>query len=468
MTLQRDLAWQKLDLVYRSSVAHQFARYALALNYDLIAKDAIHQAKRCLLDTLGVAIGAWEAPGRPICAGLVDELGGKEEATMFGTGTKTSAANAALFNAFLVRYLDSNDLGGGGHNSDSISSILAVAEREKADGKGLLTSIVISYELGQRFADAIVGGSMEDKGLNIDIRGGLNVPPSLGKLMGLDEEQIANAIGVCASHAVPLKILDGHREDYTMAKNLRFGWVAHDAIMACILAKRGFTGPRRVIEGDCGYLESVLRGEMDLERMVDFSGWRILKVRHKTLCTNGTNHGNVLATLAIVKEHDLKPEDIAAVKVKTIIREATHTATPAKKYPRNGESADHSTYYANAHVIKERTFGPEAFQPHKFTDPVILGLIEKITVEADPTLTGYQAISEITTTDGRRFVKRIDCPHGFGNDPLTDKEIEEKFAAMTSKHFTSAQIKKVCNTVWDAEKLKDVGKLTELMVFPKK
>src|SRR3990170_1868219 len=130
MTFQRDLAWQYIDLTYRASVAHQFARYALALNYSMLPQDVVHQAKRCLLDALGCAIGAWDAPGRPICEAIVNELGGVEEATVFGSGYRTSAQNATLINCFLVRFLDYNDLGGGGHNSDAIPSILAISERE--------------------------------------------------------------------------------------------------------------------------------------------------------------------------------------------------------------------------------------------------------------------------------------------------------------------------------------------------
>ena len=70
--------------------------------------------------------------------------------------------------------------------------------------------------------------------------------------MGLSEEQIANAIGICMSHTLPMAILDSDREENFMAKNIRFGWAAHDAILACMLAKRGFTGPVRVIESDTG------------------------------------------------------------------------------------------------------------------------------------------------------------------------------------------------------------------------
>jgi 2-methylcitrate dehydratase len=469
MTFQRDLAWKYLDLVYQSSISYQLARYAIALNYEMLPPEVLHQAKRCLLDALGCAIGAYDAPGRAMVEAMVKQLGGVGEATVFGSGLRTTASNATLVNSFLVRFLDYNDIGGGGHNSDSIPAILAVCERQKARGRDLLTSVVISYELGARFSEASGGFSaFGERGWTSDIRGGLTMPPSLGKLMGLNEGQIANAIGACACHSLPLGILDTDKEENLMSKNLRFGWVAHNAILSCLLAQQGFTGPVRIVEGENGLGQVILRGEMDLQRLLDFSGWRILNARHKFLCLNGGTISYVLATLSIVKEHDLKPEDIASVRIKATRHEASHTTTLAKKYPRNGESADHSAFYSTAIAIKERTFGPDSFEPQKFTDPVVLDLIEKITVEADPALPahGFQGISEITTKDGRFFQKRIDTPHGFGDDPLTDGELEDKFRKMALKYISEQQVKKICDTVWNVEKLDDLGQLMKQMVFP--
>src|SRR5215203_1204735 len=180
MTFQRDLAWQQLDLAYRSSVAHQFARYALALKYSLIPEEVVHQAKRCVLDALGCAIGAYIAPGRVICEDTAKEFGGVEEATVFCSGWRTSVLNASLVNSFLVRFLDYSDVGGGGHNSDALASLLAIAERGKSSAQDFLTSLVISYELGHRFRESLLE-PLEPKGWSADIRAGLNQPPALGK-----------------------------------------------------------------------------------------------------------------------------------------------------------------------------------------------------------------------------------------------------------------------------------------------
>jgi 2-methylcitrate dehydratase len=408
---------------------------------------------------------SYNAPGRPLCEALAQELGGPEEATVFGSGLRTSARNASLVNGYLICYLGFNDVSVGGHNSAAIASILAVSEREKARGRDFLTSLVISYELGARFAEGIIGPSLEERGWDYDMRAGLSMPPTLGRLMGLNEDQIANAIGICASRSLPLGILDCHREEITMIKGLTFEFVAHDAFLSCLLAKKGFTGPIRVIEGDAGIRQSILHGDMDLERMTDFSGWRTLRTWHKTLGPSSTLFWHASATLALVNEHDLKPKDVESVRVKADTRVFQHTTTLTRKYPRNPESAHHSAFYPNAVSIKERSCGPEQFTPEKLDDPVILDLINRITVECDPSLPKYVGIVEIKMKDGRRFEKNTGLPHGVVGDPFTDREVEEKFKIMAGKHMDDGQIRKIIDTVWNTEKLGDMGQLTALMVF---
>ena len=133
MTFQRDLAWQHLEHSYRASVAHQFARYALAVHYSVLPDNVVHQAKRCVLDTLGCAIGAYEAPARAICENTVKQIGGLSEATVFCSGLRTSVLNASLVNSVLVRFLDCNDWGGGGHNSGLKRSFCHSFQRSKEE-----------------------------------------------------------------------------------------------------------------------------------------------------------------------------------------------------------------------------------------------------------------------------------------------------------------------------------------------
>lgn len=461
MTLQREIAWQHLDALHRASISHQFARYALGLDYDRLPPEVVHEAKRCLLDALGCAIGAFDAPGLPICEAVAEELGGPEEATVFGSGLRTSASNATLVNSFLVRFLDFNDMGGGGHNSDSIPGLLAVAEREGASGRDFLLAVVISYELGARFA----GSVKRWWDWFADTRAGLTMPSAYGRMMGLDAEQIANAIGICASGNMVLHIQDTSLEDKTMRKNIRFGWGACAAITACQLAREGFTGPLRVVEGEKGLNEVMFEGEMDLERLTDFRGWRTLNTRYKYYASQLNLQGAIGSTIAIVIENDLEPKDIASVNVRLAESDLTRPTVPVS-FPRNAETADHSVFYLIAAAIKDRTCNADSILPEKFTDPEILALIEKVVVEGDSKLPQKSVESrlKLTTTDGRVFERHVVVPHGFGEDNLTDDELEDKFRTMALKYLPESQVRALIDTIWRVDSLDSIADLTGLMV----
>jgi 2-methylcitrate dehydratase len=160
----------------------------------------------------------------------------------------------------MVRYLDYNDLyvvpAGkwyvGVHPSDSIPGILAVGERMNSSGKDVITAIVLSYELSARFCHGATNPPLSKLGWNADTRGVYTTPLVAGKLLGLAEEQLENAVGISGCHGMILGILDTAAEEYSMTKNIRYPFTAHGGILAALFAKGGFTGPTTVIEGTGG------------------------------------------------------------------------------------------------------------------------------------------------------------------------------------------------------------------------
>lgn len=466
-TVKREMSLERLDESYRNSIAYQYGLFAEKFSYEMLPESVIEYAKRILLDSIGVMIGALDCEGFKYLMESVRSWGGEKEATVIGTGEKTSAGNAALANIFLVHALGYNDLGGGGgHNSDTLPAILAIAEKENVSGKEFLTSMVLSYELGGRFTDA-VGGifGYAPKGFPFDIRGGISIPPCLGRMMGMDAWQIANAIGICASHSIPLGILDTNNEENFHAKNLRMGFVGRDAIEACVLAKHGFTGPMRVVEGDHGYSTTLLSG-IDLEKAVDWSGWRIFGSRFKNICADSTTMGMVQTTIKLVTENDLHLEDIDHVLIQSGRRAYGHTSAKCKKYPRNVETCDHSAFYANAIAIKDRKYTINAMDPKQWDDPVVLDLIDRI--EAQPTdeidESGSGGIVDIWTKDGRHFHGMCEEAYGMGVTELTYEELEAKFREMVERRFSKEDTDKLIETIQNVEKLDSIRDLIDLTI----
>ena len=172
-----------------------------------------------------------------------------------------------------------------------------------------------------------------------------------------------------------------------MTKNIRFPMMAYNGIMAAMLAKKGFTGPERMMEGHDGFIEVIMNGEYEPEAMKSTMGtFAVREACIKSIIADFSSHGHLTATLTLVREHDIKPEDVAQVRVTTSTRCAEHTGDPVKKYPRNKETADHSSYYLTAVAIMDRAIGPDQFTPERYGDPRVIDLIEKVVLIGDPGL----------------------------------------------------------------------------------
>jgi len=377
----------------------------------------------------------------------------------------------------MVRYLDFNDtafiLQGetyrtGYHPSEVIPPILALGERQHLSGEDVITTINLGYDLSLAFLEGVVGPGMEKRGWNGDTRGAFIMPLVAGKILGLTEEQMQNAVGISGSCHAVFGILDTPAEEYTMTKNIRFPMMSYGGILAAMLAQKGFTGPGGMIEGHDGFIEVIMNGDYDLGALRNVKGkFAIRETCIKSIIADFSSHGHLTATLTLVREHDIKPEDVAEVRITTSKRCAEHTGDPVKKYPKNKETADHSSYYLTAIAIIDRQIGPDQFTPEKYNDSRVRELIDKVILKGDPSLDKVRpaGISEITTKKGEKYSLRVDYPRGHAHNPMTDEEVVDKFTSMASRYMSDECVKQVIDTVFELDKLGDIGKLNRLMVF---
>ena len=458
-------------------IALELAKNVKSVTFQDLPQDIVHQTKRLVLDTLGCAIGGYASEASRVIQEVVKELGHPEEATVFGSGLRTSCLNAALANGAMVRYLDYNDtafiLQGetyrtGYHPSEVIPPILALGERQHLSGEDVITTINLGYDLSLAFLEGVVGPGMEKRGWNGDTRGAFIMPLVAGKILGLTEEQMQNAVGISGSCHAVFGILDTPAEEYTMTKNIRFPMMSYGGILAAMLAQKGFTGPGGMIEGHDGFIEVIMNGDYDLGALRNVKGkFAIRETCIKSIIADFSSHGHLTATLTLVREHDIKPEDVAEVRITTSKRCAEHTGDPVKKYPKNKETADHSSYYLTAIAIIDRQIGPDQFTPEKYNDSRVRELIDKVILKGDPSLDKVRpaGISEITTKKGEKYSLRVDYPRGHAHNPMTDEEVVDKFTSMASRYMSDECVKQVIDTVFELDKLGDIGKLNRLMVF---
>jgi len=462
------------------SLSRQLSEEVLGFDARDIPSHVIHQTERLILDTLGCAIGGYASDANRSLQKLIAELAGPQEATVVGSGIRTSCLNATLANGVMTRYLDYNDavvieagdsFRVGYHPSEVIPPILALAEKQGLSGLETIAAIVLGYDLSNRFLEGIVGREMEQRGWNGDTRGAYIMPFVAGRILGLDAGQVVNAAGISGSTHAVLGILDASGEEYTMTKNLRFPAMAYGGILAAMMARQGFTGPENVFEGHDGFIATVLSGEYEPLRLVDPGRrYTVMEACIKSIISDYSAQGHLSATLQLVKENDIRPEDVSAVRIAASTRCARHTGDPAKKYPANKESADHSSYYLTAMAILERQLGPAQFSPEKYSDPRVRELIDKVVFEGDPRLDHLfltAGTSEIVTKQGQRCSCQVDFAKGHPKNPMSDEELAAKFTDMAAPYMTTGRIDRIIQTIFSLDKASDIKELSRLMVFEK-
>ena len=458
------------------SVSRQMVRWAAELEFGRLPAEVVHEAKRALVDTVGCAIGGHDCEARAIAQRTLQAIGGNADATVIGNGTQVHCLTAAVVNGIMVRYLDYNDVYvvpvgnrvAGGHLSEVIPGALALAERNHVNGRDFLASVVAGYELQARMLHACRQTPFANRGWNTDSRGAVVMPIVAGKLLGLTEDQAVNAVGISASTGMILGILDTDEEPNTLAKNFRFPSAAHRAILAALLAQEGFTGPERVLEGQRGFAEAVFQGDYELDVLTGQDApLRILENRYKPFAAESTAHGHISSTLHLVKTHDLKPQDIEAVRVRAGSRAIAHTGDAAKRHPLDKETADHSSWYLTAMAIMDREVGPRQYSPAKYADRGVQALMDRITLEVAKEFDAYPMGGEveIRTRTGETLTHRVLHPKGSKQNPLTDAELEHKFRDMASLHMKDGRIERLLERLWAIERLQDVSTLLPLLVF---
>jgi 2-methylcitrate dehydratase len=458
------------------SITSELAQYVSESSIQDLSDDEAHAAEKATLDAVACAIGGYEAPSSEFVRSVVEELGGREESTVIGTGIKVPCTNAALANGAMLRYLDYNDTYGitrgthitALHISELIPAILAVGERQHSSGEEVITAIALAYELGGRFVDASGDIPANVRGWHSATLAGFIVPLCVGKLLGLTQEQIVNAVGIAGTHSATLSIIDAPGEVYTMAKNLAIPRTAQNGILATLLAKKGITGPNRIIEGNCGLVQSIMSG--------DYNPWvltkrkdppTLLQTQMKPFCAELTTQGVLSAVIQLVNAENISPEQVTEVKLEVSTRCAKHTGDPIKQHPLTKETADHSIYYLVAMAIRDRAVGPDQYTMENLKNPEVHSLIDRIIVEPNATLNEFYSagIAHIYTRDKRELSCRIDYPRGHYLNPMTEEELAEKFRGVALRHLDEQRVQQIIETIYALQKLNDISELMQMLAF---
>lgn len=423
------------DKGHQEHLSYRIGEWVADLQYDKLPRKVVKTLHRFLLDSLGCAFGGWRTEDWKIVRSLIADEGGKKTCFLLGEGAKVSPLQAAFLNALAIRAQDYNDIywkQDPSHPSDILSAPMAAAELAALGGKEMITGMIVAYEIEQRLCEVSFPG-IRELGWHHATLTAFAAAYSAGKTLGLNAEQLQNAVGIAGSANCTLgAVTAGH---LTMMKNTVDPMATRAGLEAALLAQRGYKGPAHVFEGKES-LAHVMDSEWKWEVFDDLGKkWRILECGMKFFPTEALTHAPISCTMSVCQENNLQPDDIKEIRIRTLTKAADILSDPSKYKPTTRETADHSLPYCITAGILHGRVTPDLFDDEIIADPRVQQHIHKIKVTAEPEFeAAFPKVQRchvaVETTDGRTYEKQVDYPKGDPRDPLTDEEIRAKFDAL--------------------------------------
>jgi 2-methylcitrate dehydratase len=440
------------------------------LKFEDLSEKTRHGAKARILDAFGASMAAFETDSVPIVRRLAQPVSSGPSARVFGDLTATSVDMAAFINSCMVRCLDINDscvFASGGHPSDAIPAVLAVAESLGVSGKDFLLAVVISHEVQCQFLQFV---PVEHRGWDQTTNVALGCAMASGKLMGLNDEQLHNALSIAV---VPnLALYQTRTGALSMWKGMAGPYGARNGVFAAILAREGVSAPDGVFEGELGLWNQAYGGDkFPVDPPTDFANhtFAIEETTIKTCPIRTGIHIPVYAAQKLREKIDVK--DVVALKAELVRKTFVKWVDkPDSINPTSRDAADHSPHFCIAAALIDGNITPETFEKKRYNDQDIKDMIGKLTIElpdefADETLELLNARLTVTLKNGeevsasQRWVPKEEARN------TTREKIETKFHTLVKRFLPDDARNKLCELAWDLENL---GKVDELISLTEK
>jgi 2-methylcitrate dehydratase len=464
-------------------LADRLARYCRSLVFEDLSEAVVHEVKRRVLDSLGCALGAWNAPPCRFARQLAQRVSMARGATLWGTGHKTLPELATFANGGLVRYFDFNDTylaKEPAHPSDNIPAVLAVAESFGASGKRVIQAIALAYEVQCRLCDA---AALRPRGWDHVTYGPFSSALAAANVMKLPEAQTRHAVNLAGVSNVALR--QTRVGDLSMWKACAFSNAARNGVFASMCAQLGMTGPSPIFEGEKGFMKLV-SGPLQLVR---FGGerdqtpprgksqpaeFKILEtyIKHYPV----EYHAQTAVEAALELRAELRQaEGASAIQHLSEIEIGSYDVAieiigrePEKWQPTTRETADHSFPYCVAVALQDGQVTLQSFGHKRLRDTALHELMKKVRVVRDPEFVDRYPEAmptriTVRTREGKTYTKQKDYPRGHPGNPMSDRELEAKFRRLITPRLGRDRTDDIIRLVWRLDQMKDIGTLMPLL-----
>ena len=445
----------------------RMAAHVAGARYEELPAEVVHAFKRALLDHVTCALAGASMPVSRALLSYYQDTDATRVATVFGSGAKLSAPNAALVNGANTHGLDFDDgtTHGSAHPSGAIfPAVLAAAEQHGSAPREIILAVVMGYDVMIRIAAAMHPFTARHGFHNTPLAGVFGAAAGVASLLKLDAARTNHALGLAGSFAGGIR---QYLDDGAEVKRIHPGKAARDGLLCAEFAKRGITGPGKVLEGRYGFSETHVGNQLNWDRLRDGLGRRyeISDVYFKPFPCCRHYHSVMDGIQSLRQAHGVRAGDVASLRLGM---SSVGVHGHDHKHCDNILDAQMSAPVGAALALADGEVAAHSFLSGSLARPEVRRLIElsetRIDEECERIYPGRRSgVVEIGLKDGRRFEARVLDPKGEGENPMSDADLERKCTANCTPVIGKGKCAAVLETIWRFDEARNLAPLLNLL-----
>jgi 2-methylcitrate dehydratase len=433
------------------------AKYAARASFADLSAQSRKQLPVHILDSIGCCIAALGAGPVEACRAQVADFGSDGPCALIGGG-KANPIYAAFWHTALVRYVDfmDNFLAATEtcHTADNFGVALTVTDYVGGSGRDLMLAVALSYTVQSRFVDH---ANFMTRGFDHTTQLAFSLNAAAGRLLGMSEPQIANAIAMAAVSDASFAVV--RAKPLSQWKGLASAQSALEAMNTLFLARRGVEGPLQVIEGPNG-IDNLLQMQVRIDwDKVGYEG--VLESTIKKYNAMIHTQSAVHCMVELVKQNKVDPTKVVSIEAE--VTRITYDFAGGGLYGvdkvvQTKEQADHNLPYLLAVAMLDGDVMPAQFEPDRIIRADVQQLLKKVSVRPDHEFTElYPAKMPAKITvrlqDGTVIEHEVQDFPGMPSDPFTWEDSVEKFDRLVAGRADESVIREIKDAVRSLESI---------------
>jgi 2-methylcitrate dehydratase PrpD len=445
-----------------SPVMSELSDYIARAPRKALPAAVVEKAKHHILDTLAAMVsGSRLLPGRKAIS-FVKSLGGAREASVVGSRIVTNAVNAALANGMCAHADETDDSHAASLTHPGcgvVPAALAMAERERRGGTALLRAVALGYDVGCRLTLSLDPYRFREAGHSTHSFGPtFGAAAACAALAGLKPQQVRHALSYAAQQVSGISCW--MRDPEHVEKAFDFGGMpARNGVTAAAMAAHGLSGVEDVFSGERSFFVAYPGEAQALVRGLG-ENFEILNASIKRWSVGSPIQAPLDSLVELMKENRFPVEDVKSLVVR-VAHQGANTVD-------NRDMPDICMQHMCAVMLLDGTVSfKSSHDERRMRDRRVLAVRQKVKLQGDDAMSAAmpsrQGIVELELADGRRLRHHTPAVRGTPDNPMTRAEVDAKSYDLLEPVIRRAKARKLCDAVWNLDRIEDVRNLRPLL-----